>query len=156
MAGSYYLEYLTDKIESQAWDYIKKIDEMGGMVSAIENGWVQKEIHESAYRQQKMIDEGEKVIVGVNKFQIDEDHKPEILKVDPSIGEKQVKKLEQLRRTRDNTAVKSSLNELAQAAKANKNIVPYIYEAVNDYATLGEITNVLRKIYGEYTETIFI
>ena len=156
MAGSYYLEYLTDKIESQAWDYIKKIDEMGGMVAAIENGWVQKEIHESAYRQQKMIDDGEKIIVGVNKFQIEEDHKPEILKVDPSIGEKQVKKLEELKKKRDNTAVKSTLNALSQAAKDGKNIVPFIYDAVTSYATLGEITNVLRDIYGEYTETIFI
>jgi methylmalonyl-CoA mutase N-terminal domain/subunit len=156
MAGSYYLEYLTNEIESKAWDYIKKIDEMGGMVTAIENGWVQKEIHESAYRQQKMVDDGERVIVGVNKFQIEDDHKPEILKVDPSIGEKQVKKLEELKRTRDSAAVKSSLNALSQAAKSGSNIVPYIYEAVKNYATLGEITNVLREIYGEYTETIFI
>ncbi len=156
MAGSYYMEYLTDQIESQAWDYIKKIDEMGGMVAAIENGWVQKEIHESAYRQQKMIDEGEKIIVGVNKFQISQDHKPKILKVDPSIGEKQIKKLEELKRSRDNTAVKSSLNALKEAAKADKNVVGYIYDAVTNYATLGEITNILREIYGEYTETIFI
>ena len=156
MAGSYYLEHLTNEIESKAWDYIKKIDEMGGMVAAIENGWVQKEIHESAYRQQKMVDAGERVIVGVNKFQIEDDHKPEILKVDPLIGEKQVKKLEELKRTRDTTAVKSSLSALSQAAKSGSNIVPYIYESVKNYATLGEITNVLREIYGEYTETIFI
>jgi methylmalonyl-CoA mutase N-terminal domain/subunit len=156
MAGSYYLEYLTDKIESEAWDYIKKIDEMGGMVAAIENGWVQKEIHESAYRQQKMIDGGERIIVGLNKFQIEENHKPSILKVDPSIGEKQIKKLKILRSKRDNTAVKSALNTLSQAAKNGKNVVQPIYDAVTSYATLGEITNVLRDIYGEYTETIFI
>jgi len=157
LAGSFALEALTNQIEEKVWEYLQKIDSLGGMVRAIELGYVQKEIHKSAYEQQLAIEKGEQIVVGVNAFQTKEERLVEnILKVDPALEEKQKQALRQLREQRDNRAVANALKELKKAAKEGKNIVPYVFEAVKCYATLGEISDVLREIYGEYTESTSI
>ncbi len=156
LAGSYYIEAMTNRIEKEAWEYIEKIDKIGGMVKAIEEGYVQKEIQDSAYKFQKEVESKERIIVGVNEFKIEEDVKPKILKVDPEIERIQVEKLKALRARRDNNAVKVALSVLKEKAKTDENLVPYIFEAVKVYATLGEISDVLREVFGVYEEKIFI
>lgn len=151
LAGSYYVEALTDKIEKEAMDYIKKIDDMGGAVSAIEKGYIQKEIQDSAYKWQMDVESGAKVIVGVNKFQVEEEPVKGLLKVDASVGEKQKQKLAQVKAKRDNAAVKKALADLETACKdESENVMPHILAAVKTYATLGEICGVMRKVFGEY------
>ncbi len=156
LAGSYFIEAMTDRIEKEAWEYIEKIDKMGGMVKAIEEGYVQKEIQDSAYQFQKEVEEKERIIVGVNEFKIEEDIKPKILKVDPEIERIQIEKLQALKAKRDNRAVESALSTLKDKAKTDENLVPYIFDAVKIYATLGEISDVLRDVFGTYEEKIFI
>lgn len=158
LAGSYYVEWLTDKIEEEAKKLIDKIDELGGMVEAIEKGFIQKEIQDSAYRYQLEIEKGERIIVGVNKFQIEEDlSNLKLLKVDPSIAEKQVKRLKELKQKRDNIRVKNVLEDLRKAAEnENVNLMPYFLEAVKAYATEGEICDVLRDVFGVYVEKIVL
>ncbi|WP_287569186.1 methylmalonyl-CoA mutase family protein [Thermosipho sp. (in: thermotogales)] len=157
LAGSYAIEAMTSEIEKRAMEYIEKIDQMGGMVKAIEMGYIQKEIHESAYKAQLAIENGEDIIVGVNKFQIEEDlSQKEVLKVDPELEEKQKQKLKKLKVKRDNEKVKKVLNNVKKAASSDENLMPYILEAVKAYATVGEISNALREVFGEYTETIII
>ncbi|ANQ53084.1 methylmalonyl-CoA mutase [Thermosipho sp. 1063] len=157
LGGSYVIESLTNKIEEEAMKYIEKIDAMGGMVKAIETGYVQKEIHESAYKMQLSIENGEEIIVGVNKFQIEEDlSQKEVLKVKPQLEEKQKAKLKKLKEKRDNEKVKKALLNVKKAASSDENLMPYIIEAVKSYATVGEISNALREVFGEYTETIII
>ena len=157
LAGSYYLEQLTDDIEKEAWDYINRIEKMGGMVQAIEAGYVQKEIQDSAYRYQKAVESGDRVVVGVNKFTMEEKEPSGLLKVDPALGKIQVKKLQDVRKTRDNSKTADTLQALGEAAKDTKtNLMPFIMEAVRSYATLGEISNVLRKEFGEYRESIVL
>ena len=151
LAGSYYVEALTNKIEKEAWDYIKKIDEVGGAVAAIEKGYIQKEIQDSAYKWQMDVESGAKVIVGVNKFQVEEKPVEGLLRVDASVGEKQKKKLAQMKANRDNEAVKAALVDLEKACEdENENLMPHILAAVKTYATLGEICGVMRKVFGEY------
>lgn len=151
LAGSYYVEALTNKIEKEAWEYINKIDEIGGAVEAIEKGYIQKEIQDSAYKWQMAVESGEKVIVGVNKFQIEEKPVEGLLKVDDSVGALQKKKLDALKARRDSEAVKTALANLEAACKdENENLMPFILEAVKTYATLGEICGVMRKVFGEY------
>ncbi|MDK2871628.1 MAG: methylmalonyl-CoA mutase, N-terminal domain [bacterium] len=158
LAGSYYIEWLTNKIEEEAEKLINKIDELGGMVEAIEKGFVQKEIQDSAYRYQLEIEKGERIIVGVNKFQIEEDlGNLELLKVDPSIAEKQIRRLKELKQRRDNLRVKSVLEDLRKAAADDStNLMPYFLEAVKAYATEGEICDVLRDVFGVYEERIVL
>jgi len=157
LAGSYAIEAMTNEIEKKAMEYIEKIDQMGGMIKAIETGYVQKEIHESAYKQQLAIDKGEEVIVGVNKFQMEEDvKKREILKVDPELEKKQVERLKKLKERRDNEKVRKSLQKIKEVASTQENLFPYVLEAVKAYATVGEISNALRDVFGEYTETVII
>ncbi|HID15954.1 MAG TPA: methylmalonyl-CoA mutase [Candidatus Atribacteria bacterium] len=156
LAGSYFIEAMTNKIEDEAWDYIKKIDEMGGMIRAIEEGYVQKEIQDSAYNFQKEVEEKERIIVGVNEFKIEEEIKPKILKVDPEIEKVQIERLKDLKERRDNNAVKVALSTLKEKARTDENLVPYIFEAVKVYATLQEISDVLRDVFGVYQEKIFI
>ncbi|HCZ05930.1 MAG TPA: methylmalonyl-CoA mutase [Thermotogae bacterium] len=157
LGGSYYIEYLTNMIEEEAIKYIEKIDELGGMVKAIEMGYPQREIHESAYKQQLKIENGEETVVGVNAFQEEETKEIEnILKVDPALEEKQKQRLKRLRETRDNAAVESSLMALRQAAKSGENLMPFIINAVKNKATIGEITDVLRDVFGEYTESVIL
>lgn len=151
LAGSYYVEALTNKIEKEAWDYIKKIDEIGGAVSAIEKGYIQKEIQDSAYKWQMDVESGAKVIVGVNKFQVEEKPVEGLLRVDASVGEKQKEKLTAMKAKRDNEAVKAALADLEKACQdENENLMPHILAAVKTYATLGEICGVMRKVFGEY------
>jgi methylmalonyl-CoA mutase N-terminal domain/subunit len=151
LAGSYYVEALTNKIEAEAWDYIKKIDEIGGAVSAIEQGYIQKEIQDSAYQWQMDVESGAKTIVGVNKFQVEEKPVEGLLRVDASVGVKQKKHLAELRAKRDNAAVKEALIALEKACKdEEENLMPYILTAVKTYATLGEICGVMRSVFGEY------
>ncbi len=157
LAGSFAIESLTNEIEDKVWEYIEKIDSMGGMVRAIETGYVQKEIHNSAYEQQLAVEKKEQIVVGVNAFQTDQESQlKNILKVDPSVEEKQILSLKKLKEERDNNAVRSALKELKQAAKDGKNIVPYVFDAVKVYATLGEISDTLRDVFGEYTESMVL
>lgn len=151
LGGSYYIEALTDKIEAEAWEYIKKIDEIGGAVVAIEQGYIQKEIQESAYKWQMDVETKQRIIVGVNQFQIQEKPVEGLLRVDASVGEFQRKKLVDLRARRDNAAVEKSLAALEAACKdEHVNLMPLILDAVKTYATLGEICGVMRKVFGEY------
>jgi methylmalonyl-CoA mutase N-terminal domain/subunit len=157
LAGSFAIETLTKNIEEAVWQYIEKIDSLGGMVRAIESGFVQKEIHNSAYRQQIAVEKGEQIVVGVNAFQADQEHQVKnVLKVDPALEKKQINALRQLKNQRDNETVRRSLRNLRDAAKKGENIVPYVFEAVSCYATLGEISDVLREVYGEYTESTIL
>ncbi|MEA4883893.1 MAG: methylmalonyl-CoA mutase family protein [Clostridia bacterium] len=150
MAGSYYVESLTDKIEAAAAGYIKRIDEMGGAAAAIERGFIQNEIEESAYKYQMELESSDRVVVGLNKFQITEAPPKGLLKVDPAVGEQQRAKLAALRGRRDGAAVGVALDALRQAASGSDNLMPYIIDAVKAYATLGEICDTLRGVFGEY------
>jgi methylmalonyl-CoA mutase N-terminal domain/subunit len=151
LAGSYYLENLTDEVEARAQDYIDQIDRLGGAVAAIEKGFVQKEIGVSAYRYQQEIERGQRVVVGLNRFQVAEEEKPSgLLKVDPAVGEKQVARLKELKSTRDNAAVQQALAELKAAAQGTDNLMPPILKAVRALATLGEVCDTLRAVFGEY------
>jgi methylmalonyl-CoA mutase N-terminal domain/subunit len=151
LGGSYYVEALTDKIEKEAWEYIKKIDDLGGAVTAIEKGYVQREIQESAYKWQVEVENKDRVIVGVNKYQVKEKPPEGLLRVDASVGDLQKKKLSDLRARRDNAAVEAKLAALeAGCQDQNVNLMPLILEAVKAYATLGEICGVMRKVFGEY------
>ena len=151
LAGSYYVEAMTNRIEKEAWEYIKKIDDLGGAVAAIEKGYIQKEIQDSAYRWQMDVESGARVIVGVNKFQVEEEAPKNLLKVDASVGEKQKAKVEAMKAKRDNAAVQAALAELKKAcADEHENLMPHILAAVKTYATLGEICGVMREVFGEY------
>jgi methylmalonyl-CoA mutase N-terminal domain/subunit len=150
LAGSYYIEKLTDEVEARAQEYIDQIDRMGGAVAAIEKGFIQKEIGASAYRFQREIEKGERIIVGLNRFQTHEDKLTDLLKVDPEVGVKQVARLAELKSSRDNAAVKQALAELKTAAEGADNLMPPILKAVKALATLGEICDTLRGVFGEY------
>ncbi len=157
LAGSYYLESLTDKIEKEAEEYINRIEKMGGMVQAIDKGYIQMEIQDAAYRAQREIESGERVVVGVNKFAIEEEPPGDILKVDPSLRERQIERIHQIKTSRSKTAVDEKLGALAQGADRNDvNLMPLIIEAAREYATLGEICGVLRRAFGEYQESIVL
>ncbi len=157
LAGSYAIEAMTNEIEKRAMEYIEKINAIGGMVKAIESGYVQSEINESAYKYQLAVEKGEQIIVGVNKFQIEEEISTEnILKVDPEVEEKQKNRLKKLKEKRDNDKVKRALEKVKKAAINNENLMPPIIEAVKAYATVGEISNTLREVFGEYTEAVII
>jgi len=157
LAGSYYIENLTDAIEARAQDYIDQIDRLGGAVAAIEKGFVQKEIGTSAYRYQQEIEKGQRVVVGLNRFQVAEEEKPSgLLKVDPAVGEKQVARLKELKSTRDNAAVKQALAELKAAAQGTDNLMPPILKAVQTLATLGEVCDTLRAVFGEYEASALV
>ena len=151
LAGSYYVEAMTNRIEKEAWEYIKKIDDLGGAVAAIEKGYIQKEIQDSAYKWQMDVESGARVIVGVNKFQVEEEAPKNLLKVDASVGEKQKAKVEAMKAKRDNAAVQAALAALEKAcADEHENLMPHILAAVKTYATLGEICGVMREVFGEY------
>lgn len=156
LAGAYCIESLTNQIEEEANRYIEKIDSLGGAVSAIEKGYMQREIVESAYRHQRQIEKKERVIIGVNQFAAEEEVPIKILRVNPAVERKQNLKLQRLKRRRNGRRVKEVLSRLETAALKNENIMPIVIEAVKDYATLGEICDVLRQVYGEHkASTIF-
>lgn len=150
LAGSYYVEALTNEVEAKAWELIHRIDAMGGAVSAIEQGFVQDEIAKSAYLYQQEIERGEKIIVGVNKFTVQEEGTPEIFRIDDSIRQVQTERLQELRARRDNEAVQAILQRLEAAARTDENLMPIVVEAVETLCTLGEIADTLRKVFGEY------
>jgi methylmalonyl-CoA mutase N-terminal domain/subunit len=153
LGGSYYVEWLTDQIEEQASRYIKEIDDLGGAVPAIEQGYIQREIANSAYEYQKAVDSGEQVVVGVNSFkEEEEEHEPEIFEIDPATEQKQVERLKKLRQERDNEAVARLLENVRQVARSEENVMPVLIDAVNAYATVGEIAGALREVFGEYKE----
>ncbi|MCK9377878.1 MAG: methylmalonyl-CoA mutase family protein [Syntrophobacterales bacterium] len=150
LAGSYYIENLTDAVEAKAQEYIDQIDRLGGAVAAIEKGFIQKEIGASAYKFQREIEKGERIIVGLNRFQTVEEKFKDLLKVDPEVGAKQKAGLQKLKNTRDNAAVAQALAELKTAAEGTDNLMPPILKAVKALATLGEICDTLRGVFGEY------
>jgi methylmalonyl-CoA mutase N-terminal domain/subunit len=152
LAGSYCVESLTDRIEQEAGELIRRVDAMGGAVTAIEQRFFQTEIARSAYRYQLAIEKKEKIVVGVNDFLSGEDLAPDILRIDESVGERQRSRLARVRNERDNAGVKTSLTQLQEAAHRTENLLPYILECVERYASVGEISGALRSVWGEYVE----
>lgn len=154
LAGSYYIETLTDKIEKEAYDYIDKIDRMGGAVAAIEQGYMQQEMAAHAYEYQHEVELGKRTVIGVNKFNDSKKLAEQaVLTADLSVGERQIARLEKMKAARDNEAVKAALEKLREAAKGTENLMPYLIDAVKTYATLGEICGVLREEFGEYKQS---
>ena len=154
LAGSYYIETLTDKIEKEAYDYIDKIDRMGGAVAAIEQGYMQQEMAAHAYEYQHEVELGKRTVIGVNKFNDSKKlAEQDVLMADLSVGERQIARLEKMKAARDNEAVKAALKKLREAAKGTENLMPYLIDAVKTYATLGEICGVLREEFGEYKQS---
>ena len=154
LAGSYYIETLTDKIEKEAYDYIDKIDCMGGAVAAIEQGYMQQEMAAHAYEYQHEVELGKRTVIGVNKFNDSKKLAEQVvLTADLSVGERQIARLEKMKAARDNGAVKAALEKLREAAKGTENLMPYLIDAVKTYATLGEICGVLREEFGEYKQS---
>jgi methylmalonyl-CoA mutase N-terminal domain/subunit len=156
LAGSYYVEEMTDQIEKEASEYINKIDAMGGVIAAIEAGYIQTEIQNSSYQFSKEMEKGERIIVGMNKFQVKENEHLDLLKIDIRIQEDQIKFLNKIKSERDNSKVNQKLAALKIAALSENNLMPYILDAVKSYASVGEICNTMRAVYGEYKETVVI
>ncbi len=156
LAGCYYVEAMTDKIEAEIDDYIKKIDAMGGTLVAIEQGYIQKEIQNSAYRFQKEIESGERVYVGINKYTMEEPPPTGLLKVDMSVGDEKAAELKKFRASRDQAKWKAALDKLREVSKTSENVMPAVIEAVKAKATVGEICNVWRDVFGEYRPKEFV
>jgi methylmalonyl-CoA mutase N-terminal domain/subunit len=150
LGGSYFVESLTDEVEQLAWEYIKKIDDMGGSVAAIEEGYMQQEIANSSYAFQQALEKQEQVLVGVNKFTEEENNDTPVFRVDDSIRQTQIEKLKQLKADRSAENCNTCLQNLEQAAKDGTNVMPLIIESVENYCTLGEVANVFRNVFGEY------
>ena len=156
LAGSYYVEAETARIEREAAAIIAEVDKQGGMVKAIENGYVQASIQNAAYNYQKSVEDGSRIIVGVNKYTVEEKPNQNLLRVSPKVEKSQVDYLTKIKTERDNEAVKQALAHLAEAAKGEDNLMPPIIAAVRVYASVGEICNILRGVFGEYKEKIFL
>jgi methylmalonyl-CoA mutase N-terminal domain/subunit len=156
LAGCYYVENMTDSIEAEIDDYIKKIDAMGGTLAAIEQGFIQKEIQNSAYRFQKEIEANDRVYVGINKYTMKEPPPTGLVKVDMSVGEVKTAELKKYRAERDQAKWKAALDKLSQVSRTDENVMPYVVEAVKAKATVGEICNVWREVYGEYRPKEFV
>jgi methylmalonyl-CoA mutase N-terminal domain/subunit len=156
-AGSYAVESLTKRIEDGAWEYIKKIDDLGGMLAAIERGYPQQHIQDAAYDYQRSIESGDRIVVGVNKYHIKEDESDmKLLRVDETVGKNQEVKLRKMKEGRDNVRVKDTLEDIRKAAQGEENLMPKILDAVRLYATEGEICGVLREVFGEYKENVVL
>ena len=152
LGGSYFIEWLTNQIEEGIKEYIAKIDEMGGALQAIKEGYIQKEIRRSAYNYQKAVDSGEQVVVGVNSFTTGEEPELELFEMDESIERKQIERLARLKRERDKGKVSQVLDEVRKIARTEENLMPVLIEAVKAYATVGEISDALRDVFGDYRE----
>jgi methylmalonyl-CoA mutase N-terminal domain/subunit len=150
LAGSYFVESLTDEVEAGAWEYIEKVDAMGGAVAAIEAGFMQDEIERAAYRWATAVDAEDKVIVGVNTYADENEEDPDVFPIDPELERRQADRVRALRARRDDTAVKAALEELRAAAHGTQNLLPPMKEALRLYATLGEVSDVLRDEFGVY------
>ncbi|MGE5618755.1 MAG: methylmalonyl-CoA mutase [Sphingomonadaceae bacterium] len=153
LAGSYYVEWLTNELEKRAWEEFEKIEKMGGSMAAIETGYMQKQITESAYRYQRAVEQGEKIVVGVNRFVVDEKRPIQILRVDDAVRDRQLARLADLKKRRDGAAVSATLARLKQAAAGTENVMPFIVDCVEANATLEEICNVLRDVFGEQKQS---
>ena len=156
VAGSYYIETLTNEMESRAFAYLEKIDALGGMLKAIERGFVQQEIQNAAYEYQQRVEKEEAIVVGVNRFTLKEEKAVPIQRVDDELEHKQVERLRALRSRRDSAKWKSSLGQIESAARSSENLMPHILHAVESYATVGEISDALRKVFGEYKESVVV
>jgi methylmalonyl-CoA mutase N-terminal domain/subunit len=156
LAGSYFVEAMTDRIEREAVEYLQKIDELGGMAEAIDTGYVQSEIQRASYRYTREVEEGKRVVVGVNRFQVQEPPPEGLLRVDTRAQQEQIESLRALRSRRDNAAVAAALEALHEAARGDANLMPPILECVRSYGTVGEICDALRQVFGEYKERIVI
>ncbi|HYR91083.1 MAG TPA: methylmalonyl-CoA mutase family protein [Terriglobia bacterium] len=154
VGGSYAIEALTNEIEKDTTEYLDKVDSLGGMLAAIESGFIQSEIHNSAYEYQESIEKRNQIIVGVNEFRMDEETPIPIHKADPALEAAQLEKLSEVRANRDAVKVRSALERLENAARGNDNLMPHILEGVETYATIGEISDVFRKVHGEYKEAL--
>lgn len=150
LAGSYFVESLTDEVEAKAWELIGKIDAMGGSVPAIEQGFIQNEIARSAYEYQKNIETGEKIIVGVNKFHAGDEEPIPVMRVNDNIRDQQIEKIKRTKEQRDNTKANAALEQLREKAVSNENLMPVVIDCVESFCTLGEIADVLRKVFGEH------
>jgi methylmalonyl-CoA mutase N-terminal domain/subunit len=150
MAGSYYIEYLTARIEDEVNKYLKRIDRMGGALAAVEKGFFQEEIRTNAYQLKKEIDENARIIVGVNKYQDAHDVEPKLNRIDLEIERRQVAKLKEFKNIRDKSKVDQALSDLQRAAEKDENLMPHIINAVKSYGTLGEISGMLRSVFGRY------
>ena len=153
LAGSYAIEQLTNEVEGRAANYLQKIEAMGGMLRAIEKGYVQREIQESAYRYQRAIESNEAVVVGVNRFQVQEETPVSTLRIDPKLEQEQIDRVRAIRQTRNARRALAALNKLEEAARSTENLVPRMLDCVDAYATIGEISYRLRRVWGEYRET---
>jgi methylmalonyl-CoA mutase N-terminal domain/subunit len=156
LAGSYYVESLTSEIEKRAADYLEKIEAMGGMLKAIERGYVQQEIQNAAYEYQQAVDRQEAVVVGVNRFQVEEEKAVPIQRIDPSLEPKQVERLRALRAKRNAGTWQAAIQAVEDTARSGENLMPRILAAVEANATVGEISDAMRKVYGEYKEAVVI
>jgi methylmalonyl-CoA mutase N-terminal domain/subunit len=156
LAGSYYIEALTNEIEKRAAEYLGKIEVMGGMLRAIERGFVQQEIQNAAYEYQQAVDREEAIVVGVNRFEIEEEKPIPIQKIDPALEPKQIERLRALRARRDARPWKDALNQVEEAARSGANVMPKILAAVEAYATVGEIADAMRRVFGEYREAVVV
>ncbi|HEY5884548.1 MAG TPA: methylmalonyl-CoA mutase family protein, partial [Pyrinomonadaceae bacterium] len=156
LAGSYAIEQLTKEIEDGASHYIGRIDAMGGMLRAIETGYVQREIQESAYRYQRAIEDQDSVVVGVNRFQSDSSSNVQTLRIDPAVEQSQVERVRAVREKRDAAKAEATLARLEQAASGTENLLPRILESVEAHVTVGEISNRLRRVWGEYREALTV
>ncbi len=150
LAGSYFIEWLTNELEKGAWEYLRRIEEMGGAVTAIESGYVQREIQEASWAYQRAVDEGRKTIVGVNRFQVEDEEPQMIFRVNPETERAQLKKLRAFKKQRDDAPVRAALKRLDAACRESENLMHPIVEAVKVYATLGEICGVMRDVFGDY------
>lgn len=156
LAGSYFIEAKTKEIEEKALEYITKIDELGGAARAIDLGYIQKEISDSAFSYQMEIESLERIVVGVNKYKVEEGSPKGLLKVDPIVAEMQKKKISEVKASRSNEAVQEKLNNLRKACQGTENVMPHILDAVKEYATLGEICDVMREVFGEYEQAVLL
>jgi len=156
LAGSYFVESLTNEIEKRAWDYLDKIKAMGGMLKAVERGYVQQEIQNASYDFQQSVEAQQQIVVGVNKFRLDEETPVPILRIDESLEKKQVERTRALRARRDQGPWSAALKQIEEAARGGSNLMPHIVHAVEHYATVGEISDTLRKVFGEYKEAVVI
>jgi methylmalonyl-CoA mutase N-terminal domain/subunit len=156
LAGSYYIEALTNEIEKRAAEYLGKIEVMGGMLKAIERGFVQQEIQNAAYEYQQAVDREDAIVVGVNRFEVEEEKPISLQKIDPALEPKQIERLRALRASRDAAPCQDALKKVEDAARSGENVMPRILAAVDAYATVGEISDAMRRVFGEYKEAVVI
>jgi methylmalonyl-CoA mutase N-terminal domain/subunit len=147
---------MTDELEARAQEYLAKIDAMGGMLKAIERGYVQQEIQNAAYEFQQAVDRLEQVVVGVNRFEVEEEKPIPILRIDPELERRQVERLRAVRAKRDSAKWKAAVRQVEEAARSTDNLMPHIIQAVESYATVGEIAGAMRRVFGEHQETVVI